>query len=101
MIFPLMAEKTRYLKENPKGVREVCKQMEDLRNASIQEGILIGEKRGMEKGMEKGMKKGMEKGRIIMLVELIKDGSLKIEKAAIKAGMTVEQLQKAMEEIAN
>ena len=29
MVFPLMAEKTKYLKENPKGVSEVCKQMED------------------------------------------------------------------------
>ena len=34
MIFPLMAEKTRYLKENPKGVSEVCKQMEDLTNVA-------------------------------------------------------------------
>ena len=35
MVFPLMAEKTKYLKENPKGVSEVCKQMEDLRNESL------------------------------------------------------------------
>ena len=41
MIFPLMAEKTRYLKENPKGVSEVCKQMEDLRNESILEGKIL------------------------------------------------------------
>lgn len=36
-----MAEKTRYLKENPKGVSEVCKQMEDLRNESILEGKIL------------------------------------------------------------
>ena len=35
MVFPLMAEKTKYLKENPKGVSEVCKQMEDLRNENL------------------------------------------------------------------
>ena len=37
MYFDLMAEKTRYLKENPKGVNEMCKVMEDLRNESYAE----------------------------------------------------------------
>ena len=37
MYFDLMAEKTRYLKENPKGVNEMCKVMEDLRNESYVE----------------------------------------------------------------
>ena len=40
MHFPLLAEKTRYLKENPKGVSEMCKVMEDLRNESYAEGRL-------------------------------------------------------------
>ena len=35
MNFPLLAERTRYLKENPKGVSEMCKVMEDIRNESI------------------------------------------------------------------
>ena len=38
MYFDLLAEKTRYLKENPKGVREMCKAMEDLRSESFAEG---------------------------------------------------------------
>ena len=32
MNFGLIAERTRYLKENPKGVQEMCKVMEDMRN---------------------------------------------------------------------
>ena len=32
MNFALMVERTRYLKENPKGVEEMCKSMEDMRN---------------------------------------------------------------------
>lgn len=40
MNFELMAERTRYLKENPEGVNEMCRAMEDMRNESIQ-----GEKR--------------------------------------------------------
>ena len=34
MNFELMAERTRYLKENPKGVQEMCKMMEDMRKES-------------------------------------------------------------------
>ena len=38
MHFGILAEKTRYLKENPKGVSEMCKVMEDLRDESYAEG---------------------------------------------------------------
>lgn len=38
MNFDILAEKTRYLKENPKGVSEMCKVMEDLRDESYAEG---------------------------------------------------------------
>ena len=31
MHYELLAEKTRYLKENPEGVSEMCKVMEELR----------------------------------------------------------------------
>lgn len=37
MNFALMAERTRYLKENPKGVSNMCKAMEELRNESRKE----------------------------------------------------------------
>ncbi len=37
MNFELMAERTRYLKENPKGVGEMCKVMEDMRNETWNE----------------------------------------------------------------
>ncbi len=72
MIFPLMAEKTRYLKENPKGVSEVCKQMEDLRNESILEG------------------------KILTLIDLVQDGTLDIKIAAAKANMTVDEFKETM-----
>ena len=35
MNFDLMAERTRYLKENPEGVSEMCKALEDMRNQAI------------------------------------------------------------------
>lgn len=42
MYFDLLAEKTRYLEESPKGVSEMCKVMEDLRNESYAEGQAEG-----------------------------------------------------------
>ena len=44
MNFKLMADRTRYLKENPKGVQEMCKVMEDMRNESLNQGIKEGMK---------------------------------------------------------
>lgn len=35
MNFSLIAERTRYLKENPEGVSEMCKVMEDMRNETV------------------------------------------------------------------
>ena len=40
-----MEKKTRYLKENPKGVKEMCKVMEDLREESFAEGRAEGRKK--------------------------------------------------------
>lgn len=48
MNFELLAEKTRYLKENPKGVSEMCKVMEDLRDESYAEGRAEGHAVGRE-----------------------------------------------------
>lgn len=39
MNFKLMAEHTRYLKENAKGVDGMCKIMEEMRTEALEEGI--------------------------------------------------------------
>ena len=51
MNYELMAERTRYLKENPKGVSEMCQIMEDMRDESLREGMEVGMKKGIKKGM--------------------------------------------------
>lgn len=48
MNFDLIAERTRYLKENPKGVEEMCKVMEDMRNEVAQRTVLQNIKNLME-----------------------------------------------------
>ena len=69
MNFPLLAEKTRYLKENPKGVSEMCKVMEDLRMESIKEGIEQGEARKAQSMALKLYQKGYSVEDIAEMVE--------------------------------
>ena len=48
MHFKVLAERTKYLKENPEGVSEMCKVMEEMRDESLKQGI----KQGIEEGMK-------------------------------------------------
>ena len=41
MNFDLLAERTRYLKENPEGVEMMCKSMEDMRNEAAKRAAEI------------------------------------------------------------
>ena len=50
MHYELLAERSRYFKEDPKGVSEMCKAMEDMRNEALE----IGRVRGLEEGRTEG-----------------------------------------------
>ena len=68
MNFPILAEKTRYLKENPRGVSEMCKVMEDLRDESYAEGIETGK---IEQAKVMAMKLWMKGESIEEIAELV------------------------------
>ncbi len=70
MNFELMAERTRYLKENPKGAQEMCKVMEDMRNESLRE----------------------------VAKRMLADGMLTLEKIAEYAGLSLDEVKKLKEE---
>ena len=74
MNFELMAERTRYLKENPKGVNEMCRIMEDMRNESLKEGI--------------------KEGAINTAKRMLADGMLTLEKIAEYAGLPLDEVKK-------
>ena len=65
MHFELLAEKTRYLKENPKGVSEMCKVMEDLRNESYAEGRVEGRVEGSKQQAKDTAIRMNKKGRSV------------------------------------
>ena len=70
MNFDLMAERTRYLKENPKGVGSMCKAMEELRVESYTEGKAEGVEIGK---MEQAKKTALKLSRKGNSVEEIAD----------------------------
>ena len=74
MNFELMAERTRYLKENPEGVEQMCKVIEDMRKEEREEGI----------------KEGMRMTARRMLA----DGTLALEKIAEYVGLPLEEVKK-------
>lgn len=47
MHYELLADRTRYLKENPEGVREMCKAMEDMRNDTVINTLISLVKKGL------------------------------------------------------
>lgn len=69
MNFELMAERTRYLKENPKGVSEMCKMIEDMRTQERKETMIDTAKR------------------------MIADGILTLEKIAEYAGLSLDEVK--------
>ena len=72
MNFELMADRTRYLKENPKGVQEMCKVMEDMRNEALKQGI----------------KEGMRESAFRML----RAGKYALDEIANISGLTLEEV---------
>ena len=78
MNFELMAERTRYLKENPKGVSEMCRIMEEMRNESLKEGI----------------KEGIKEGAISTAKKMLADGTVALEKIAEFVGLSIDEVEK-------
>lgn len=77
MHYPVLAERTKFFKENKEGVAIMCKVMEDMRNESLQEGLREGEI------------KRAESNALTMLA----DNSLSLEKIAQYSGLPLERVE--------
>lgn len=73
MKFHLMAERTRYLKQNPEGVSMMCKAMEDMRKEAAREAA--------------------RENTIEMAIKLIKRGKMTLEEIAEDSGLTLTMVQ--------
>ena len=73
MNFELMADRTRYLKENPKGVSEMCKVIEDMRTQE--------------------RKEAKKEAKIDTAKRMIADGFLTLEKIAEYVGLSLDEVK--------
>lgn len=76
MNFEILADRTRYLKENPKGVSEMCRIMEDMRNESLKEGL----------------QKGIKEGRKEAALRMLDAGKYALEEIADISGLSLEEV---------
>ena len=81
MYTQLLAERTRYFKETPEGVSEMCKAMEEMQKTARAEGEAIG------------IQKGKAEGILETLVSLVKDGILTLAEAAGRYNVTVPEFE--------
>lgn len=81
MNYELMAERTGYLKENPKGVSRMCKILEDMRNES--------RKQGMKEGIKEGIKEGMKETALRMLAV----GRYALDEIVNISGLSMEEVK--------
>ncbi len=77
----ILADRMRFLKENDEGVAEVCEIMEKY-----------GAKREA-----RGEERGEKRGKLMVVIDLLKDGIISEQVAADKVGMTVDEFKKEME----
>ena len=90
MNFELMAERTRYLKENSKGVQEMCRVIEDMRREERAEGF----KAGVRKGVKAGVRKGAMKRSEMTALRMLADGSVPLEKIAEFSGLPLDKVKR-------
>ena len=103
MYYSEIAKRVRFHKQEDSGVGTVCRVWEqygDERAAEAKKiGILEGKRVGLKEGKLVGLKEGKNAGRKEMAANLLKDGTLSVQKIAEISGFTLEQLQKMADEI--
>lgn len=76
MIYPVLAERVRYLKETERGINDMCEITDRIRN----------------EGRNEGRKEGRKEGIQFIIKKLINDGTLSLEKAAEITNFPVEKI---------
>ena len=96
-----------FMMKNRREVKDMClleydqeRHMREQREEGLEDGIIIGRKKGREEGIkegwEEGRKIGIEEGRIRLLVKFVNEGILTVEKASEEAGMTAGEFEKML-----
>lgn len=95
MYSDLMAERTRYLKENREGVSQMSKVLEEMRDKAFDSGWKQGIEEGREQGREQGREEGREEGerasKMVIARTMLRNGMTE-ELIIICTGLTSEEI---------
>lgn len=68
----------------------MCKAMEDMRNASLQEGIQIGRQEGLQEGLQEGKRENM----LVTAKKMLGLGKYALDEIAQIAGLSLDEVKK-------
>ena len=75
--------------------------LERGRKQGLEQGLEQGRKQGLEQGreqgLEKGRKQGLEQGKLLEIISCVKDGLFSEEVGAKRAGLSLEEFKKHLE----
>lgn len=89
MNFELMAERTKYLKEHPKGAVEMCKVIEDMYDEARNEGV--------REGIKEGVQMGAKDKATSAALRMLNAGKYALDEIADILGLSLEEVQKLQE----
>jgi len=93
MNFALLSDRTRYLKENQKGVGEMCKVIEDMRKEEREEGRQEGRLEGIREGRQEGIREGRLEEKRTLARRMLADGELTPEKVAMYIDLPLDEVK--------
>ena len=82
MHYNILATRVRFFKEEKEGIAAMCKAMEEMRNESLQEGIIIGKLEGIRETM------------LESALRMLKAGKYTLEEIVSISGLSLEEVQK-------
>ena len=103
MYYSEIAKRVRFHKQEDSGVGTVCRVWEQYGDERAAEGKKVGLKEGKKVGILEGKKVGLKEGKNAgkkeMAANLLKDGTLSVQKIAEISGFSLEQLQEIVDEM--
>ena len=89
-------EETKYARKI--ALEEGLKQgLEQGRKQGVKQGLEQGLEQGLKQGLEQGRGQGLEQGKLLEIISCVKDGIFSEEVGAKRAGLSLEEFKKHLE----
>ena len=76
---------------------KILEETKYARKIALEEGLKQGIEQGLEQGREQGLEKGLEQGKLLEIISCVKDGLFSEEIGAKRAGLSLDEFKKHLE----